>query len=69
MEENTNHGTMIEHGGTTAIQSIFRMTVTLSDDDLGEEAKAQFAFHTDILHAFQLTARTVLARDRFTPMG
>ena len=69
MEEDTNHGTMIEYGGTTATQSILRMTVTLSDDDLGEEAKAQFAFHADILHAFQFTARTVLARDRFTPIG
>ena len=69
MEEDTNHGAMIEHGGTTATQSVLRMTVTLSDDDLGEEAKAQFAFHTDILHAFQLTARTVLASDWLTPIG
>ena len=69
MEENTNQGTMIEHGDTTATQSILHMTVTLSDDDLGEEAKAQFTFHTDILHAFQLTARIVLANDRLTPIG
>ena len=50
-------------------QTVFRTNVTLSDDDLSDEAKAKFDFHADILHAFQTTARIVLANDRLSPLG
>ncbi|CAF1559783.1 unnamed protein product [Rotaria magnacalcarata] len=48
---------------------ILRKDVVLCDDDLSAEAKVQFDFHSEILQAFQLNARIVLANDRLTPIG
>lgn len=50
-------------------QPILRTDVILSDDDLNEEAKRQFDFHTEILRTFQMTSSIILANDRFTPIG
>ena len=46
-----------------------RTNVVLSEDDLCEEAKAQFSYHTEILNAMQLNARSVLAGNHLSPIG
>jgi hypothetical protein len=48
---------------------VLRTDIVLSDDDLSEEAKAQFSYHTEILNAFQLNARNILANNRISPIG
>jgi hypothetical protein len=65
MEKETHSDAPVEHPSNTVTQPVLRTNVTLCDDDLSEEAKAQFGFHTEILRAFQLTARIVLANVRF----
>jgi hypothetical protein len=52
MEKETHSDVPIEHLNNTVTQPVLRTDVTLCDDDLSEEAKAQFSFHTEILHAF-----------------
>ena len=69
MEKETSNDARMENSKNAAAHPILRTNVTLSDDDLSEEAKTQFRFHTEILRAFQMTARIVLTNDRLTPIG
>jgi hypothetical protein len=43
--------------------------VSLQKDDLTEEAKSQFSYHTDISHAFELCRRSVLDNELLSPIG
>ncbi|CAF1348971.1 unnamed protein product, partial [Adineta ricciae] len=52
-----------------ASQLVFRADINFSDDDLSEEAKAQFTYHNEVLSVFQLNARIVLSNDRLSPTG
>ena len=46
-----------------------RTEVDLNEDDLIEQAKKQFGYHTDILCAYQLNARVILANSRLSAIG
>ena len=69
MEKETHGGLPSEHANNTVSRLVLRSDVTLCENDLTDEAKAQFGFHTEILRAFQLNARIALANDRLTPIG
>ena len=49
--------------------SVLRTDVTICEDELSEQAKEQFDYHSEILRAFQLLARNILANDRLSPVG
>lgn len=42
---------------------------TLSDDDLTEQAKQQFPYHTKVFQAHQLNIRNARNNHRLSPMG
>ena len=46
-----------------------RTNVVLSEDDLYEEAKTQFSYHTAILNVMHLNARSVLGGNHLSPIG
>ncbi|CAF3638527.1 unnamed protein product [Rotaria sp. Silwood1] len=58
-----------ENVNNSVASPILRTEVNINDDDLSQEAKAQFGYHTEILHAFRLNARNVLANDGLSPIG
>jgi hypothetical protein len=58
-----------EDTGNSGDSLVLRTDIVLSEDDLSEEAKAQFSYHTEILNAFQLSARNILANNRLSPIG
>ncbi|CAF3679197.1 unnamed protein product [Rotaria sp. Silwood1] len=58
-----------ENVNNSVASPILRAEVNINDDDLSQEAKAQFGYHTEILHAFRLNARNVLANDGLSPIG
>ena len=43
--------------------------IILNEDDLTEEAKNQFGYHTEILDAFQRNRRAILENDQLSPEG
>src|SRR5579871_2284393 len=43
--------------------------IIFHEDDLTEEAKNQFDYHTEILRAFELDRRSIFNNDQITPVG
>ncbi|CAF2643266.1 unnamed protein product [Rotaria sp. Silwood2] len=43
--------------------------IILHDDDLSDEAKSQFSFHKDILHAYNLDRLRIIQNHKLTPVG
>ena len=55
------------NGGDASM--ILYTKVNLNEDDLSEEAKKQFSIHTEILSAYQLNTRAILANNRLSSTG
>ncbi|CAF1145456.1 unnamed protein product [Adineta steineri] len=48
---------------------VLRTEINLNEDNLSEEAKKQFSDHSEILCAYRLNARVILANNRLSPTG
>lgn len=51
------------------VSMALRTEIDLNEDDLIEQAKKLFGYHTEILCAYQLNARAILANDRLSAIG
>ena len=69
MEQAAPEGTSTDNESHVNASTVLRTTVNLCDDDLSDEAKKRFPYHTEILRAYQLNERNLLSNDRLSPVG
>lgn len=69
MEEATLTEILTDHASNSKPSAVLRTNIILSDDDLSDEAKAQFDYHNEILNAFQIYARNILVNSQLSPIG